>query len=527
VTVETVPGAHAPSLAASPPPGIWATDVTVDLGSDDPDAVIVYTRDGSAPVPGVSPEWPGPVTLTRSAHLRALATNAYGSTPFAGTWLRADDTVAAASSDLPVVVLWSFEDAPVYKTEVFSQFTLSVFEPGPAGRVQWPALADLSVRAGLKIRGSSSAGYPKHPYRLETWAPDADLDADVTLLGMPEEADWVLGAPLDFDRAFMRDALIFALSNAIGRYAPRTAFAEVYVAEDGETVGLDDYVGIYVVTERIERDADRVDVTPLLPTDLTDPAITGGYVWKEDRLGPGEYGFTAGTAGGLFDFQQPFVFVDPNEAEIAPEQAGYLAAQLDELGWALASPDFTNPVTGRHYADIIDVPAWIDHHILEVLAKNPDSFRLSGYFYKDREGPLAAGPVWDFDRTMGCDSDARAADPTWWDASNVTPDCTYVFEHGFWAGLFADPAFRAQYFARWQQLLDTTLSDAAIDLVIDGMSAQLTESAVRDYAAWPSYPPRGGDLAGEVAILRDWLHARHAWIAGCLALPDPRTCTGS
>ncbi len=527
VVTETVPGALPPTLAADPPPGIVTTDVSVDLVPSDPDATIVYTLDGRPPEVGVSPEWTGPVLLDRSASIRAIATNAYGSVAWAGTWLRADPTVASFSSDLPVAVLWSNEAAPVVKTEVFSRFTVSTFEPDFSGRTTWPANAALSTRAGLKIRGSSSAGYPKHPYRLETWRADADLDTDVVLLGMPEEADWVLGAPLDFDRALMRDPLMFALSNAIGRTASRTEFAELFVAELGETVGMDDYVGVYVFTERIERDADRVAITPLLPTDLAEPEVTGGYIFKEDRLGPGESGFTAGTAGGRLDFQQPFVFVDPNEDELAGEQKTYLSSVLDDLGWALASPDFTNPNTGHHYADLIDVDAWIDHHILNVLSKNPDSFRLSGFFTKDREGPIAAGPLWDFDRTMGCASDSRAANPTWWDASNETSDCTYVFDHGFWRGLFADPAFRDAYFARWRVLLDTSLSVATIDLVIDGMAAQLTEAAVRNYAAWPAYPPRGPDHAAEVATLKTWLHTRHAWIDGCLDLPDPRACPGS
>lgn len=527
VSVEHAGTAAPPVLSVSPPPGIVDADVVVDLTVDDPTATIWYTLDDRPPVPGISPIWTGPITVDRSVVLRAAVETASGTDELTATWLRMDESLAGFSSNLPLVALWSHEDAPEWKTELYTPYTVSTFEPAPGGRTALPGSATLASRAGLKIRGSSSAWYPKHPYRLETWSTAADTDVDVELLGMAPEADWILAAPLDFDRALMRDPLMFALSNSIGRWAPRTQYVELFLADDGETVGMDDYAGVYVVTERIERDTDRVDITRLLPTDLLEPEVTGGYIFKEDRTGPGEAGFRAGTGNGTFSFQQPFVYVEPSEAEIMPEQADYLEFVLDDLGDALVSPGFVNPATGHHYSDLIDVDAWIDHHILNVLSKNPDGFRLSGYFHKDREGLIAAGPVWDFDRTMGCSSDSRAEDPEWWDASNITSDCTYVFQEGFWEGLFSDPAFRAQYFARWGQLLGNELSVATMHAQIDLLAAQVEEASVRNYAEWSSYPPRGGSHAAEVQILKDWLAARHAWISGCLALPDPMTCEGT
>jgi hypothetical protein len=262
-----------------------------------------------------------------------------------------------------------------------------------------------------------------------------------------------------------------------------------------------------------------VAVSKLLPEDVQPPEVTGGYLFKEDRPGPGELGFYAGTAGGLLVFQQPFVNVEPSEAEITPEQQLYLLGELEALGLSLTSQ------SERHYSELIDVPTWIDHHILNVFAKNPDSLRLSAYFHKDREGPIAAGPLWDFDRTLGCATDFRAANPTWWDASNETIDTTYVFEHGFWGGLFDDPIFREQYWARLEELLAAELSVEAVHLQIDTMAAELEEAAARNFARWPDYPPRGS-YADEVQLLKDWVSTRHAWMSGCLALDDPRTCQG-
>lgn len=527
VETTTVPSALAPVLTVSPPGGAYAGPVEVTVACDDPDAEIVVTTDGSPPVAGVSPPYGGPFSLDASATVRVLATNAWGTDSEAPTYLQLGTDVVDFTSNLPLLVLWSWEPAPEVKDEVYTTYTVSVFEPPAGGRTAFPAEATLSERAGLKIRGSSSAGYPKHPYRLEVWDPEDDGSRTVPLLAMPPDDDWILLAPLAFDRAFVRDALAYAVSNSIGRQASRTRFVEAFLAEEGEEVGWDDYVGIYVVEERVEVGPERVAITPLQPADVVEPALSGGYLFKEDRVGPGESGFVAGTADGQLDFQQPFVHVDPGEAVIAPEQAEYLSGWLDELGSALVSPGFADPSTGRHYGELVEIDAWIDHHAVNVWAKNPDAFRLSGYYHKDREGLLVAGPVWDFDRTLGCSSDGRCEDPTWWDASNETTDTTYVFDHGFWRGLFSDPAFRVFYFARLEVLLDAELSTPVVEATIDAMAAELAEAAPRNYATWTSYPPETGSFEGEIDALKAWIRTRHDWMQGCLELPDPMLCTGN
>ena len=219
--------------------------------------------------------------------------------------------------------------------------------------------------------------------------------------------------------------------------------------------------------------------------------------------------------------------VDPKEAELNFAQTRYLTDTLDILGESLAAPDFQDPESGTHYSEQIDQDAWIDHHILNTLPKNPDAFRLSGYFYKDRGGPIVAGPVWDFDRTMGCDDDSRAEDPTWWDPSNITTDTTYIFEHGFWLGLFADPVFQDAYWSRWVALLQAELALDRILAHVQSMEDELSEAAARNFARWPDYPPRGGSYATEVAELTQWLTIRHRWISRCVERENPQNCTGN
>ena len=516
-------------LVVSPPPGTFAAAPAVTVTIDDPDhrvgpLELWYTVDGSAPVVGTSRRaQPGtPITLDRSRGLRVFAADAHGAIRFAffGAYLVLDNTVATFSSNLPVLVLWGEVAVPDSRLATFTPSSLSVFVPGPSGRATWPGPAEDAKRAGIKIRGSSTAGYPKHPWHLETLDALLDGDDKLALLDMPADADWALQAPLDFDRALMRNSLAFALSNAIERWAPRSAWAEVFIAGTGETVGMDDYVGVYEVTEMITRGRDRVAVESLEAEDVTEPDVTGGYIFKEDRLGPGESGFRAGTGvDSSLAFQNSFVLVDPDEQLAVAPQKAYLKAYLDELGVALTSPGFVTPA-GKPYADIIDVDAFIDHHILNLFTKNPDAFRLSGYYHKRRGGPVVAGPVWDFDRTMGCSSDSRALDPKGWFEGGGTD----LFNQGFYGGLFRDPAFRARYWARMGQLLKGPLDPRRTTAWVDAWAPRLEEAAVRNFTRWSNYRPRGGSYQSEVQMLEDWLTARAAWMNGCLGLDDPRTC---
>ena len=527
--VDAVPPPRVARLVASPPPGLFAAPPAVTFTLDDPDGRVDgpldlwYTLDDSAPVIGTSMHVAAgtPITLDRSRGLRVVATDAHGLVRFTsyGAYVVGDGTVATFSSNLPVLVLWGEPALPEGRTDGFTASSLSIFEPDASGRTHWAGPATDVVRAGIKIRGSSTAGYPKHPWHVETRSATGDTDAPCALLGMAADSDWALNAPLDFDRALMRNSLAFALSNAIERWAPHTRWAEVFIAGTGESIGMDDYVGVYEVTEMIKRGPDRVAITALRDDDTEEPEVTGGYIFKEDRLGPGETGWPAprGPTGAL-RFQNNMVLVDPEEADAAAEQQAYIRAYTDDVGLAVSSPTFTDPA-GTHYRDLLDVDATIDHHIINVFTKNPDAFRLSGYYTKERGGPLRAGPVWDFDRTMGCASDDRARDPgTWGNTGGVG-----FFDYGFYGGLFDDPEFRARYWDRVGQLLKGPLSPERTSVWIDEAAAQLEEAAARNFARWSSYPPRGS-YANEVKILKDWVAARAAFMNACIQREDPLTC---
>ena len=422
-------------------------------------------------------------------------------------------------SKLPVLLMWTHGSGPDSTTD--KALGITVLTPPEGGTVSLLDAPESSGRSRMHVRGSSSSGFPKHAWDLELWDADTEEDRTEALTGLPADGDWVLYAPYYFDEALIRNPLAYTMSERIGRYAPRTRMVEVFVAENGQAVSQAAYAGVYVLTEEVERGADRVDIAELLPEHTAEPELTGGYLFKVDRLASGERGFSAGTGGGVWQFQQTFAWVDPSESDVLRVQENYLADELDGIGNALLEDDFIDPESGRRYDEILDVDSFIDHHIVNLVMKNPDALRLSAYLYKDREGLVHAGPVWDFDRAASS-QDSRSFDPTWWDNQNETGDCTDMWDFGWYPGLFEDPLFADRYWTRFSALLDNELSAPNLDALILELADGLDEAAARDRAEWG-----GAEFRPEIDELRSWMGTRHGWMRDCIdATEDPRRCPG-
>ena len=264
------------------------------------------------------------------------------------------------------------------------------FDPDVAdGRTKLTMLPTLSASSRIKIHGNSTATAAKFSLALEI-QDEYEHDRDLALFGMPEDSDWILQAPYEYDRALIRNSLMYQLSNSCGRYAPQTRPVEVYLNTNGGALSKADYRGVYMVTERIKRSRDRIDVETLNPGDTAAPAISGGYLFKIDSANPGDT--------GIYAARQTLYFVDPKEALLSAGQKSWLAAYLDQWWEALNGGQFHLPSTG--YAAFCDPDSFVDHHLLNVVAKNIDAFRLSAYFSKDRLKRIVAGPIWDFDRSL-------------------------------------------------------------------------------------------------------------------------------
>lgn len=504
--VQPTPGAQntqagagfAPPVEFSVSSRTYTGTLQVSLTTTNAAAVIRYTRDGSLPGPA-SPIYTSPLNLSDAVQVRARAfvDGLFPGVPRSETFIPLTGSVAAFQSDLPVMLIHDFNAGrPPANSDTFAH--VQIYEPDTNRVTSLNGIPALASRASIAARGSSTEGYPKVSLKLE-FQDEFGFDRDLSPLGLPAESDWVLYAPNNFEPILIHNPFAHQLSRDIGRYSPRTRFVEMYFVSSGVgPVTQSSYHGIYVLEEKIKLDGDRVSAPRLSTGQNTPPEVTGGYLMKIDRADPGDSGFSSG--------RQRVQFVDPKEPEIElPERAAqmsYITGYMRAFETALYGANYRDPVAG--YAPYVDVPSWIDHHLLNVLAFNVDALRLSAYFYKQRNGPLHFGPLWDFDRALNS-TDGRDANPRVWRAQ--TSDLgTDFFNYPWWGRLFTDPDFYQRYIDRYQELRRSHFSTTNLHRLVDVLTAEVRQAQPREQTRW-GVQPRGG-FQGEINSLKNWLQAR-------------------
>lgn len=403
---------------------------------------------------------------------------------------------------LPVVVLHSLGrsitgDRPtIVRGDFYDVIPGRSLDPGHPSQSGW-----VSVHG----RGNSSRWLPKSSYTLHTL--DAQTNqAKVALLGLPKEEDWVLYAPFE-DKSLLRDVLAFELARRMGHYAPRTRFVELFIDEEPQPTALasKQYAGVYVLVEKIKRAKERVNIAKLEPEDVSEPAISGGYIVKRDHDDDRGARFHTSRGG-------PFFYVSPNERRITPEQRAWLSRYFRAFESALYGPDFADPQTG--YAAYLDVDAFLDAHWLTELSKNVDGFRYSTFITKDRGGKLRPEPPWDFNRAFGNANYYGGWQTSGWYWPRLRPN-----EISWYQRLREDPEFRKRAAERWWKWRREVFEPTQIHALIDQWVTDLEGAQQRNFERWPVLGQQitcnyyvGQTYADEVRWLKEWITRRVAWI---------------
>jgi hypothetical protein len=487
----------------SKPSGSFIEPFTLALSSPSTGAVIRYTVDGAMPT-SRSLVYETPFIITNTAHIRARAyqDGLLPGPPHGEAYLRLLTNVLDFTSTLPVLVMETFgRNLPTSAHDWFVH--LSLHEP-INGKTSLTNPPTLTTRAGFHVRGSTSSGFPQTPYAVE-FLDEFNEERNLSPLGLPADSDWVLYAPNMYDPVMIHNPFIYQLSRDLGRYSPRTRFVEVFLSKSRGRVRDIHYQGIYVLTEKIKIGKQRVNIDRLGAEDLKPPNVTGGYLLKFDRVGPGESGVFGGGDRGL-------VYADPKEQTInlpqrAPQRE-YVQKFITDFMDVLRGPKWKDPNTG--YRAYLDVDAAIDFHVLEVLSGNVDAMVLSTYFYKPRNGKITFAPHWDFDRAMGS-IDERDTDPRVWSTGPF-------FNGGWWPLLFRDPDFWQQWVDRWQELRRTHFALTNMNRLIDQLAVEVREAQPREYQKW-GLQPRGASYQGEIDHMKDWLSNRVDFIDRQLVQP--------
>lgn len=370
---------------------------------------------------------------------------------------------------------------------------------------------------GIERRGSSSQSFPKLSYAVELRNTDG-TDVSASILGMPEEEDWVLHGPYS-DKSLMRNYLIFSLANRMGGYHSRTRFVEVVLNGD--------YRGVYVFMERIKRDKNRVNISRLNPDEIEGDDLTGGYIIKIDKVSGAEVDgwFSDIPPRPNLDQRVFYQYHYPKPSDIVPEQQAYIQGVVEQFERVMASATFNDPDTG--YRQHINVASAIDFYILNEISRNVDGYRLSTFLHKEKDsesdGKLVFGPIWDFNLAFGNADYYGGGEPQGFQTESGVPDFDGFQPPFWWEKLWTDSTFNAQVQARWNVLRQNILHTDTLVAFVNEHAALLQEASERNFTRWPVFgtyvwPNRfvGNNYGEEINYLRTWIQQRMSWIDGNL-----------
>jgi hypothetical protein len=368
---------------------------------------------------------------------------------------------------------------------------------------------------GIEFRGAYSQSLPQKPYGFET-KDSLGNTINVSLLGMPEENDWILLANYN-DKTFMRNTLAFHLFEKMGHYAPRTRLCEVIVNNN--------YEGIYVLTEKIKQDKNRVDISKLDTDDNAGDSLTGGYIFKIDY-----WDGSNSWKSNYKAYDSPlkdvhFVYDYPKIDDISTPQNNYLKNFVNSFETALYGNNFMDQFTG--YRNYISVNSFIDYFIIGEISRNVDAYKKSCYYYKEKDsrgGQLHAGPVWDFDWAWknlndNCDIFSNTDGSGW---AYLVNNCNnWPAPPGWQVRLLEDPYFENRLYTRYSDLRKTILSDDYLNHYIDSIASLVNEAQQRHYQRWPilginvgapETDAEPGTFTGVITKFNTWVTDRLFWL---------------
>lgn len=474
-----------------------------------------------------SPRYSGPLTVNGPVVIRAAVYSddlrSRGTSTLAH-YFRVELTGAAGlatfSTKLPVLVLDVHGRGALSKQDGEKSAWFYAYAARPPAGQPFSTVPEFASPVVAAIRGSSSADFPKKSYNID-FVNDAGQSTDRTLLGSPAFDEWALVGPWLYDPSLIRNAIISSLSNGIGRWAARVQPVEVFFHADSKALDRSAYVGVYGLTDRIDLHPDRVAVDPVATSATTEPAVTGGYLLKIDLPDANEYSWKTERGLGI-DSYSSVIVASPKADRLSTAQRTYIRGYVQKMEDALHA-DRASGWRTRTHLDYIDRASWVDHHILNTFAANPDAFERSAYFQKPREGKIIAGPIWDFDRAMGSHWDERSFRYDLWSGMGAVQP----WHSGWWGIIATDPEFMQAWIDRWHALRRDAFADTSLEALVEQLAATVgPEAAARDANRWPdNVSLEGGTYAGEIAHVRSWLVERARWIDRQF-VPPPTVTSG-
>jgi len=387
---------------------------------------------------------------------------------------------------IPVIEINTKDSALITSKTEYVYMTFKLTDPiNPQYNIAVDTADTIDLRDLIRGRGNNSW----RDWRAKKKSYRINFKNETSLFGLEAARNWVLLAQ-HRDETLLYNAIAFELGDRFSLPFNHTFnFVDLYI--NGE------YKGNYLLSETNQVGPGRVDID-----------TKEGWFAEIDQYYDTYPKFRTAS------YDLPIMIKSPKGCRCKTTCKenfpihDLVTNDLNALADALASPNF--PENG--YRDLINIISFIDFLMINEIAANTDlSHPRSTFLYKDKDGVITMGPLWDFDSGYGW-SYRNWMESGFNDHFNHPERRPPV--HDFFKRFYEDPIFLVKYKERWNGMYDTI---ASVPLFIDNMAKKLEKSAERNFENWwyktyapftntrPAQPNIFGDA---IKRLKNWYGAR-------------------
>ncbi|MBP5261171.1 MAG: CotH kinase family protein [Clostridiales bacterium] len=354
----------------------------------------------------------------------------------------------------------------------------------------------------IRGRGNTTWEYGmKKAYKIKV-SEAADL------FGMGASKEWGLMANY-FDDTLLRNRITSWLGSQMSlRYTPQMVPVDVVmIGSSGEPKHL----GSYFISELVGVEEARVDIPKLKKDDTAGSAnITGGYLlslYQElQNTDISASGWFATDTGDVKFINESPSFDSEDLSQGRSEQRDYIRQYVNRVDELIMSEGPIDSARHDQIDELLDLTSLADYWWIQEFSCNGDGFETdSTYLYKERDGKLYFGPLWDFDKAWNPDSNTGVDTEAGFN-NTVFAWTDYLREN--------DPLFVELLRERWEimdaKLEELTRAGGQLDSYRDEIRASHWEDVKINSETYNDGDEDNYDET--VDTMRSWITARRSWV---------------
>lgn len=375
----------------------------------------------------------------------------------------------------------------------------------------------------IKGRGNSTWLANKKPYKLK-------LASKSNLLGMGANKHWVLLSN-PYDRSLSRNKLTYDLAEEMGLDSMSSQWVDVVLngkvagnyllcehvrigstrvdITDWDDIAEDAAKAIYKVNKKSMSKDERDELASLMESNM-DWVTDGSVTYKGKTYKISDYYDLPSSNGGYllecFGSEKPY-FTSKSGYNVCvskPEGIGKgmlseIQAYYSAFEEATQAEDFCAEYNGKkvRYSELADAESFAKGILLNEIFQNQDFFYRSTYMYKDVDGKLVFGPVWDID--MSSDNSSYVYSYNSWNC----------FTRGNVLKMLRDPSFLKLVYDAYKEYRYTIIEKLLMPGGdFDKAYEKIHESGIANDMIWNEYIGFENDTEN----FRLWLSRRLEWI---------------